>query len=308
LALWTRFAQLVDLTIWKCDALVNWPENVFQALVSLRKLRIIKCSQLTGHIQASDEQSAPAPERGGLLPCLDCSDNVRSIVFGQQGDTRLVSGEGVVLPDTSSLISGSSSEVANLPPSIRDLDIYCCDNLQSVSGQLDAVQKLTIDSCNRLESLKSCLGELWSLEQLMLYHCKGLVSLPDGPQAYSSLRVLRIKNCDGIKMLPRSQWSLEQLMLFYCKGLVSLPDGPQAYSSLRDLQIKNCDGIKTLPRSLHSRLDCLEEKYLDAHYEGNLQFLCFFYQNDQKLNWCCPKCNSSHLNIFLVIARCGMIR
>ncbi|PVH63495.1 hypothetical protein PAHAL_2G042200 [Panicum hallii] len=283
LALWTCFARLVDLRIWNCDALVYWPENVFQVLVSLRRLSIFWCSKLTGHTQASDGQSAP--ERGGLLPRLEylyisdctslvevpnlpaslkelhigfCGNNLKSIIFGQHEYVMPVGGEGVVQPDTSSLIPGSSgseatastavlklssaanhrslpclesliiqscdhlSEVANLPPSIKFLEIYSCGNLQSLSGKLDVVQKLTIRFCGRLKSLESCVGELWSLEDLRLDCCESLVSLPDGPQAYSSLRVLDIQDCDGIKLLPRS---------------------------------------------LRSHLDCLEEKHLDARYE-----------------------------------------
>jgi hypothetical protein len=276
LALWTCFAQLVDLTLAECGALVYWPENVFQVLVCLRNLSIVRCSKLTGHTQASDEKSAPALERGGLLPCLEsleiksctslvevpnlsasslkklciyrCS-KLKSIVFGQQEDKRLVnSGESVVQQDTSSLIPGCSSSEATastavselltaanhrfLPfPSIKTLDIDECCNLQSLSGKLDSIQKLSIKSCRRLESLESCFGDLWSLEELWLCCCPRLVSLPDGPQAYSSLRVLHIKYCDGIKLLPPS---------------------------------------------LQSRLGYLEEKDLAAHHEGNLQILYFF--------------------------------
>ncbi|XP_025800718.1 putative disease resistance protein RGA4 isoform X2 [Panicum hallii] len=266
LALWTCFARLVDLTILNCDALVYWPENVFQVLVSLRRLSIWSCSKLTGHTQASDRQSAP--ERGGLPPRLEslqisgctslvevpnlpaslkilrigwCGDNIRSIIFGQHEYTELYSGSEATastavlklssadnhrsLPCLESLSIQSCdrlSEVANLPPSIKTLDIFGCGNLQSLLGKLDVVQKLNITSCRRLESLESCVGELRSLEELRLLHCRSLVSLPDGPQAYSSLRVL---------------------------------------------QIQDCDGIKLLPRSLRSRLDCLEEKHLDARYE-----------------------------------------
>ncbi|XP_039798880.1 disease resistance protein TAO1-like [Panicum virgatum] len=255
LALWACFARLVDLTIWDCDALVYWPENVFQVLVSLRELSIRGCSKLTGRTQASGEQSAPG--RDGLLPHLE-SLGIYDCASLVEEDTRLARGEGVVQLDTSSSIPGSSSreattstavlklssaanhrflprlesldiwhcyglsEVANLPPSIKTLGIYYCGNLQSLSGQLGDIQKLTIDSCRQLESLDSCLGELRSLEELELYGCKSLVSLPDGPQAYSSLRVL---------------W------------------------------ITHCDGVKSLPPSLQSRLGCLEEKVLDARYE-----------------------------------------
>ncbi|KAF8713508.1 hypothetical protein HU200_028290 [Digitaria exilis] len=249
LSLWICFVQLEDLSISECDALEYWPENVFKVLASLRKLSIVWCSKLTGHTQASDEQSAPAPEQGGLLPRLDflhihrCESlvvvpnlpaslkslhidgckSLKSIIFGQREDTRLVSGEGSsssegehhFLPCLESLTIGRCnglSEVVNLPPSIKTLHI-------------------SIESCSGLKSLESCLRELRSLEELVLYECQSLLSLPDRPQTYSSLRALRIVDCDK---------------------------------------------IESLPPSLRSRLDYLEEKDLDARYEGNLHFLCFF--------------------------------
>ncbi|PUZ68673.1 hypothetical protein GQ55_2G047900 [Panicum hallii var. hallii] len=147
LALWTCFARLVDLTIGGCDALVYWPENVFQVLVSLRRLWIWSCRKLTGHTQASDGQSAP--ERGGLLPRLeylcingctslvevpnlpaslkeleigDCKylvevpnlpASLKTLCIGREGEYVMpVGGEGVVQPDTSSLIPGSSGSEA----------------------------------------------------------------------------------------------------------------------------------------------------------------------------------------------------
>ncbi|KAF8732118.1 hypothetical protein HU200_016082 [Digitaria exilis] len=193
LSLWTCFVQLEDLSISECDALEYWPENVFKVLASLRKLSIVWCSKLTGHTQASDEQSAPAPEQGGLLPRLDFlhihrCESLVSLTIGR---------------------CNGLSEVVNLPPSIKTLHISKCSNLESLSGKL----------------------ELRSPEELVLYECQSLLSLPDRPQTYSSLRALRIVDCDK---------------------------------------------IESLPPSLRSRLDYLEEKDLDARYEGNLHFLCFF--------------------------------
>jgi Leucine-rich repeat (LRR) protein len=275
LALWTCFAQLVNLEIWKCDALDYWPDNVFQVLVCLRYLSIYGCSKLTGRKQASDEQSAPAPERAVILPCLEflvieyCEslvevpdlpaslktlhikwcDNLKSIIFSQQQeDTRLVSGEGIVRLDTSSISPGCSSSEATVSTAVRKLSsaanrhflpfpclesllIQSCDGLSVVTNIPPSIKTLEIALCSKLESLESCLGELWSLEELDLSYCRSLASLPDRPQAYSSLRVLKIRSCDGIKLLPRS--------------------------------LQNC-------------FDYLEEKRLDARFEGKLWFLCFF--------------------------------
>ncbi|KAG2579178.1 hypothetical protein PVAP13_6NG149000 [Panicum virgatum] len=256
LALWTCFAQLVDLTICECDALVHWPENVLQVLVSLRKLSIQSCNKLTGQTEAFHEQSAPAPERGELLPCLEylwivgcaslvevphlpqslktlriewCSKNIESIVFGQQGDTTLTRS----CETTSSTAVLKLSSTANHPflPCLESLTIRNFRGLSQIANLPPSIKTFVISHCRSLESLGSCLGELRSLEELSLYNCKSLISLPDRPQAYSSLRVLKIQ---------------------YCKK------------------------IKLLPRSLQSRLDYLDEKDLDAHYEGNVQFPCFF--------------------------------
>ncbi|KAF8783675.1 hypothetical protein HU200_000399 [Digitaria exilis] len=177
----------------------------------LRKLSIVWCSKLTGHTQASDEQSAPAPEQGGLLPRLDFLHIHRCESL-------------VVVPNL-------PASLKSLHISIKTLHISKCSNLESLSGKLDDVQKLTIESCSGLKSLESCLRELRSPEELVLYECQSLLSLPDRPQTYSSLRALRIVDCDK---------------------------------------------IESLPPSLRSRLDYLEEKDLDARYEGNLHFLCFF--------------------------------
>ncbi|CAO2145737.1 unnamed protein product [Urochloa humidicola] len=271
LALWACLVQLEDLEIRECDALIHWPEEVFQSLESLRRLQIWTCNNFTGRRHASSEQSTP--ERSNvLLPRLEslliaqCEclveiptslpaslkslhilscKKLESIAFSKQLDTSsamLTSARGgaAALDGKSEIIPGSGScsdaatvsspvpmlssstkhhflpcleslkisycglsEVLDLPPSIKTLKIDSCSNLQALSGQLDAVQKLEIYHCSSLKSLE-LLGAFALLEELELYNCKSLVSLPIGPQAYSSLRHLWIGLCPGIKLLPQS--------------------------------------------------------------------------------------------------------
>jgi hypothetical protein len=84
---------------------------------------------------------------------------------------------------------GGLAEVANLPRSIKTLEISFCCSLVSLSGEVPLLEELKISSCRSLESL------------------------PNGHrQSYSSLRVLKIQYCPGIKQLPPSlQQHLDRL-------------------------------------------------------------------------------------------------
>uniref|UniRef100_A0A0D9W1D7 NB-ARC domain-containing protein n=1 Tax=Leersia perrieri TaxID=77586 RepID=A0A0D9W1D7_9ORYZ len=244
LAMWTCFEQLLDLYIWEVDVLYYWPKRVFQCLVSLRRLDIYECKNLTGRTHACEKFT---PAQSELLPRLEslqirccgsfvevpnlpvslklleikgCNE-LKSIIFRQQQDTRLVSAERFAQQDRPSLISGSSSKVNNhVLPRLESLTIMSCNRLKALHLPL-AIKKLELMLCQNLQSL-SLSGEFPSLQHLSL--------------------------CD-------------------CGSLVSLPERPQAYSSLTFLKIHSCSGIKLLPLSLQQRLDYLEEKELDACYE-----------------------------------------
>uniref|UniRef100_J3LUR4 Uncharacterized protein n=1 Tax=Oryza brachyantha TaxID=4533 RepID=J3LUR4_ORYBR len=266
LALWTCFVRLLDLQIHKVDVIVHWPEKVFQGLVSLRKLGIHQCSNLTGRTEAC-EQSTPAPSE--LLPRLeslvitDCEsfvevprlpaslkqllirecDVLESVIISQQQEsTSLVSAESGAQPDRS---EASSDAVDRVLPRLEYLQIQRCSRLE-VLHLPPSIKKLEIWECGSLQPLSGKLDAITGITSLSIGSCESLKSL---------------ESC--FVELP----SLQHLQLFNCKSLVSLPEWPQAYSSLKFLEVTYCAGIKLLPPSLQQHLGDIEGKRLDTCYE-----------------------------------------
>ena len=152
----------------------------------------------------------------------------------------------VCVSDNFDVLKLASAANLRFLPCLESLTIWRCNGLSEVANLPPSIKTLGIYYCGNLQSLS---GQLGDIQKLTIDSCSLLESLD------SCLGELR---------------SLEELELYGCKSLVSLPDGPQAYSSLRVLGIEHCDGVKSLPPSLQSRLDCLEQKDLDARYEGNI--------------------------------------
>ncbi|XBI13887.1 hypothetical protein VPH35_140559 [Triticum aestivum] len=241
------FVHLQDLSVWRCHALLHWPEKEFEGLVSLRKLVIHQCENLTGYAQASTEPSTSS-EKSQLLPRLEL----------------------LVIRKCESLV-----EVFNVPASLRVMEILYCKKLESISGR----RLLQGQSASSIHQGPSSIAEVSSspssgvgvenLETLKLVECHSLTGVLRLP---SSLKVLDIDSCSGLTSLESHSGelpSLEYLYLWSCNKLSSLLDGPRAYSYLQSLYIKNCPGIKAFPTSLQQRLGSIQEEYTDAHYYGN---------------------------------------
>jgi hypothetical protein len=245
--LYSCFAQLQDLSIHRCDALVHWPEEVFQGFVSLRKLVIIECKNLTGYAEASVEPSTSS-EMIQLLPRLQSLriDNCNSLV-----------------------------EVFSIPAFLRKMVICHCSKLESTSGrrlqQRQSASSIHQGSSSVLEYSSPSSRKAWAehLEELRLEWCAGLTGVLHLP---SSLKEIDISNCGGLTSLESHSGELpllEHLHLWKCNNLSSIPDGPQSYSSLQVLYIYACPGTKMLPRSLQQRLGNIREEGIDAHYYGS---------------------------------------
>ncbi|KAF7104874.1 hypothetical protein CFC21_105737 [Triticum aestivum] len=225
----TCFVHLQELSIDSCHALVHWPETLFEGLVSLRRLEIKNCDNLTGYAQASAEPSA-SPETSQLLPRLE-SLTIRSC-------------ENLV-------------ELFNVPASLRKMHIISCSKLESTFGR-----KLQ-------QSVSSIHQGSSSIEALSLYYCDGLTGVLYFPPSLKRLEIVNCGGLASLESCSPELQSLKFLEPVNCNSLSSLPDVPQAYSSLQSLCIIRCPGLKTLPASLQQFLGSILQECVDAHYYGN---------------------------------------
>ncbi|KAI4965089.1 hypothetical protein ZWY2020_057514 [Hordeum vulgare] len=162
--------------IGRCDVLVHWPLEVFHNSVSLRKLVIRECKNLTGYTQVPLKPSAT--ERSQCLPGL----------------------ESLELKDCASLV-----EMFNVPASLKIMDIELCPKLESISGKQQDMSELIkgllavrqLCSCTRIAILthgthlsrprKSTFISMWKLTKVL--------NLPP------SLKVLEIIYCSSIQVV-----------------------------------------------------------------------------------------------------------
>jgi hypothetical protein len=155
----------------------------------------------------------------------------------------------------------SLSGVFILPASFKEIYIHRCGNIQVLSWQLHGLQTLQVTASTTVS--------------LMVRKCDSLSLVLNLPM---SLKKLDIRCCNRLKSLESHSGdfsSLEELKIRCCLTLASLPDGPRGpqYTSLRWLEIRYCPGIETLPRWVWQQLGSLQEKDLDACYEGTFQIL-----------------------------------
>ncbi|KAM3399377.1 hypothetical protein ACQJBY_004651 [Aegilops geniculata] len=251
---WDYFVHLEKLEIDRCDVLVHWPENVFQSLVSLRRLVITNCGNLTGYAQAPLEPLAS--ERSQYLRGLEslCLENCPSLV-----------------------------EMFNIPVSLKKMDIDGCIKLESIFGKQQGMSDLVQGSSSSEAIMPAAVSELSSspmshfcpcLEELSLTECGSLKAVLHIPL---SLKTLNIASCSCIQVLSCHLGGLEkpQVTTSISRSPI-MPEPPAAATTAREhvlpphlesLVIRDCAGMLggtlRLPVSLQ-RLEIIGNRGLSS--------------------------------------------
>ncbi|CAM0958802.1 unnamed protein product [Alopecurus aequalis] len=299
---WDYFVHLEHLEIYRCDVLVQWPEEVFQSLASLRRLVISNCKNLTGYAQAPLEPSVF--ERSQHLPALrvlkleDCACLVEMFnvhaslksmtivlcpklesLFGrqQQGTSEFVLGSSCNEAIMPTIVSEfSSSPMNHFCPCLENLTLHQCHSLSAVLHLPPSLKNIIISDCSSIQVLSCWLDELPrpSLPPCLIYlnitSCAGMLGGEGVLRLPTILKNLLISNNSGLTSLESLSGdppSLEMLWLRDCSNLASLPNEQQAYGSLQLLIINDCPAIKKLPRCLQQQLGSIKSKELDACFE-----------------------------------------
>uniref|UniRef100_A0ACD5ZDL7 Uncharacterized protein n=1 Tax=Avena sativa TaxID=4498 RepID=A0ACD5ZDL7_AVESA len=274
---WNYYEKLEDLHINRCDVLVHWPEQVFESLVSLRRLAIRNCGNLAGYAQAPLEPSAS--RRSKHLPDLkvldihDCGSLVEMFniptslermticgciklesIFGkQQGMSELVEGFSCSEAITSAAISElSSSPMNHFCPCLEYLYLSGCDSLSEVLNLPLSLKVMTIDHCHDINVLSSQLVELQKPSTAAAAG-GGEHSLPP------HLESLTMLSCDSMVGILRLPTSLKRLNIQHCRGLTSLniesellPNEPPLLVSLWLDSCRNLAFLPNDPQAYHA--------------------------------------------------------
>ncbi|KAF7033298.1 hypothetical protein CFC21_044408 [Triticum aestivum] len=282
---WKYFVNLSYLEIISCDELTYWPLKELQCLVSLNRLIIHCCNNLTGSAKILEEV---VYEGNQLLPCL----------------------ESLEIKSCPNLV-----EIFSLPSSLKEIYIERCSKLEFIWGKQSTEKNCYVEypddltlsdsfsglSASAIERDPSSLARnhyLPCLESLTLISCQSLVELLDFPLY---LKEVHIWSCPKLEFIwgkldkqIRSQYfeqqnnlelsescskftafttvpgslpstvnhplpCLEYLWIAYCEGLLEIIDLP---SSVRTIIITDCPKLEVLSGQLH-KLGHLDIRFCD---------------------------------------------
>jgi hypothetical protein len=146
-----------------------------------------------------------------------------------------------------------------LPLTLKELDISCCNNMRilldendtnSCSSSTSLLEFLSISHCPSLKSITSS-GELpATLVKLCIWDCGMLESVAKSFHQNSSLKIIYTQHCKNLKSLPDEgllPCNLRELKICNCEKMRALPNYIHSITSLRELEIKKCPGVESFP-------------------------------------------------------------
>lgn len=151
---------------------------------------------------------------------------------------------------------------------LRKFSIILCKISKSLDqSAFPRLMELTIDHCDDLFTLPSCICEMHLLKYLSITNCHSLYQLPTDLDKLKSLQILRLYACPALQTLPAGICELlclKYLDISQCVNLRCLPIGIGKLANLEKIDMRECSQIRNLPESaktLHSlrRVVCDEE-------------------------------------------------
>ncbi|KAB2604111.1 disease resistance RPP13-like protein 1 [Pyrus ussuriensis x Pyrus communis] len=189
--------RLQSLSLYRCSSLLSFPTNGLPT--TLTSLRIHDCEKLEF---LSREMMAKLTSLQSLDLSNSC-DSLRSFPLG-------------------------------IFPNLSSLDIWRCENLESLSVSVEGGAD---ENLSHLNSLVIC-------------GCPNLVSFPDGGLPTPNLTSFQVYECENLKLLPDRMdtlTALQGLTISSLPNLVSFPDGGLPAPNLTDFSVEECVNLKLLP-------------------------------------------------------------
>ena len=266
-----RLQSLKELRIGHCPRLVSFPETGLPPV--LRVLVLYACEGLKLIPDGRYNSSLHFLERLEVEDCpsLVCFPDMLPSTLKQLVIRHCINlkalPDGIMQSSASSsssrgishlevlIIEGCQSlktiPTGNFPSSLKRLDIWNCELLEPISGQMlcnnAALEYLCMWNYPNLRTLVGCLDSLANLINLTIVDCPGLEFFPKSGLPNANLKELWIDNCKNLGSLPpqmQNLTSLQELHVSRCPRLVSLPEGGLA-PNLTSLWIEYCRNLQT---------------------------------------------------------------
>ncbi|EOY19769.1 LRR and NB-ARC domains-containing disease resistance protein, putative [Theobroma cacao] len=231
--------KVEDLQINNCEKLTSLGQTKCWWLEPLRSLRTLKfenCPQVVCIGGGAKEE-----EKEELLQ-LEIPCNIEYVRLAAcQGFERLSKTFSnltcltkLSIVECPKLVSLSTD---NLPPTLRTLEIWSCENLECL---LDDKENINFSSTSLLQSL-------------YILVCKALKSLSWSGKLPVQLKRLLISGCPELECLAREigdNTCLESIELNDCKNIQYLPQGLDKLSRLQRISLRECPNLVRLPEAL----------------------------------------------------------